>query len=184
MSDDARGRLMVATINCAVNHNARAGSAARYPGMNDRLVDVLRKHAAGIIQMPCPERVVIDLPRTRGEGVTIREAMETPERLELCRKLAVAAADEIEEFGANGYTVAAILGGDVKSPGCAVPADTTAEEDRAAGHEWGVFTGMLREELAGRGIEIPIRGIRDSAEETLRADLEWLDARLAGARAG
>lgn len=179
MSDDARGHLMVAAINCALNHNARAEGAARYPGMNDRLVDVLRGHGAGVIQMPCPERAVIDLPRTRADGVTIRKAMETPERLELCRRLVATVVDEIEEFRDNGHTVAAVLGGDVKSPGCAVPADTTDDADRAAGTEWGIFTGMLRAELERRGLEIPIRGIRDSAPETLRRDLDWLDARLA-----
>lgn len=182
MAEDRRGRLIVAAINCAVNHNARARGAARYPGMNDRLVDVLRKHGAGVIQMPCPERVVIDLPRGRGEGIGIREAMETPERLERCRQLASEVIDELQEFREDDCQVVAILGGDVGSPGCAVPADTTTEEQRRRGAEWGVFTGMLREELERRGMDIPIRGLRDSAGETLQADLDWLDALLAQAR--
>ncbi len=74
--------------------------------------------------------------------------------------------------------VPAILGGDVKSPGCAGPADTTDEATRAAGHQWGIFTGMLKTELEKQGLEIYIRGIRNSAEETLRADLAWPEQRF------
>jgi predicted secreted protein len=178
MFKDNRSGTVVVVLNCVINHNARAMGAARCPGINTDLLKVLTDHGAGIIQMPCPERIVIDLPRTRSEGTDIRTAMDTPERLAHCQQLVMGVVAEIKEFLACGYKVPAILGGDVKSPGCAVPADTTDQATRDAGHQWGIFTGMLKTELEKQGLEIPIRGIRDSAEKTLRADLAWLEERL------
>ena len=106
MTDDQRSRKMVAVINCVLNHNARARGAARYPGMNRQVVDVLRKHEVGVIQMPCPEMVCLGLPRTREPEVSIRDILDTPEGRSCCQKLSVSVVDTIEEFRRNGYTVA------------------------------------------------------------------------------
>jgi len=174
MSEDRRSKRMVAVINCALNHNARAARVARYPGMNTELVDVLVKHGAGVIQMPCPEMVFMGLPRGDEGDPPILEVLDTPEGRACCQQLAGPVVDSFEEYRRNGYEVLAILGGDVKSPGCAVPYPLT--DDPAA---WGVFMKALKQEMARRGIDIPIRGLRDSAPETLAEDLRWLEARLA-----
>ena len=68
----------------------------------------------------------------------------------------------------------AILGGDVKSPGCAVH----IADDGTVLNESGMFSQTLLAELRQREIEIPIRGIRDSSEDTLAEDLEWLEQLL------
>jgi len=180
MSDDARSMRMVAVINCVLNHNARAKGAARYSGMNDEVVDILRKHEVGVIQMPCPEMVCLGLPRTREPGVSIRDVLDTPEGRSCCEKLSASVVDTIQEFRRNGYTVAAVLGGDVGSPGCAVPAPSAADAAHTPGSGLGVFTKALLEELRRRDIQIPMRGIRDSARETMLEDIEWLDNTLAG----
>ena len=180
MSDDRRSKRMVAVINCVVNHNARAEGAAKYPGINHDVVDVLRKHEVGVIQMPCPEMVCLGLPRTREPGVSIRDIMDTPEGRSCCRKLSVSVVDAIEEFRRNGYTVAAVLGGDVGSPGCAVPFPPPEDGAQVPGSGLGAFTKALLDELRRRDIRVPIRGIRDSARETMLEDIEWLDGVLAG----
>jgi len=179
VSNDLRSKRMVAVINCVINHNARAETAARYPGMNDEVVDILRKHEVGVIQMPCPEMAFMGLPRTTPPDLTIRDVLDTPEGRARCEALSASVVDTIEEFRRNGYSVLAILGGDVDSPGCAVPAPSKWVGGKAPEGGWGVFTKALLSELHRRGIRIPIRGIRDSARETLDEDLEWLDETLA-----
>ena len=178
MYNDARSKKMVAVINCILNHNARDDSWAKYPGINYEVVDILKKHGVGIIQMPCPEMTVLGLPRTREPGTSILTALDTPEGRARCEELSTFVVDEIEEYIRNGFKVIAILGGDVESPGCAVPAHKTAMKPEEKEH-FGVFIGVLLENLRKRGIEIPIRGIRDSARATLDEDLQWLDETLA-----
>ena len=167
-------------INCVLNHSARAQGAARYPGINHDVVDVLRKHEVGVIQMPCPEMVCLGLPRTREPGLSIRDVLDTPEGRSCCEKLSASVVDAIEEFRRHGCTVAAILGGDVGSPGCAVPFPPPEEGAHPPASRLGVFTKALLDELRSRDIQIPIRGIRDSARETMLEDIEWLENTLGG----
>ncbi|MCK4276676.1 MAG: hypothetical protein KAX78_09185 [Phycisphaerae bacterium] len=180
MSDDLRSRKMVAVINCVLNHNARVPGSAKYPGMNHDVVDVLRKHEVGVIQMPCPEMVFLGLSRMKELGVPVRDRMNTPEGRSRCEELSVSVVDTIEEYLRNGYTVAAVLGGNEGSPGCAVPPPPTEDGGQTSGHGFGVFTQALLDELRRRNIQIPIRAIRDEARETMLADIEWLDHTLAG----
>ena len=170
---------MVAVINCVINHNARAGGAAVYSGINHHVLDILEKHGVGIIQMPCPEMVCLGLLRNREEGVSIRDIMDTPTGRSCCAKLSVSVVDTIDEYRRNGYIVAALLGGDVLSPGCAVPYPFPEEGEAIDNKRYGVFIKALLDELYKRDIKIPIRGIRDSSHETMNEDLEWLDGILA-----
>ena len=166
---------MVALINCVINHNARDPGAAQYAGMNHDVVEVLQKHDAGIIQMPCPEMSCLGLHRTRRPDESILDVLDTPEGRSCCGKLSASVADTIEEFRRNGYTVAALLGGDTGSPGCAVPAPPISDDALSQGTGFGVFTKALLSELRSRDVQIPIRGVRDSNEEALQTDLAWLD---------
>ena len=150
MSDDRRSKRMVAVINCVINHNARAETAARYPGMNDEVVDILRKHEVGVMQMPCPEMTFMGLPRTTPSGLTIRDVLDTPEGRSRCEALSITVADTIQEFLCNEYAVVAILGGDVDSPGCAVPAPIKSVGGKMPEGGWGVFTKALLIELRKR----------------------------------
>ena len=180
MKSDRRSRKMVAVINCVSNHNARAQGAAMYPGINHEVVDMLRKHDVGVIQVPCPEMACLGLQRTRQPGVSIRDALDTPAGRSCCEELSISVADTIEEFQSNGYTVAAVLGGDVKSPGCAVPFPPPEDGVDMPRSSCGVFMKGLFDELHRRGIQIPIRGIRDSARKTMMEDIDWPDRTLAG----
>jgi predicted secreted protein len=179
MEDDRRSKKMVAVIHCVINHNARDEGWAMYPGINHEVIDILEKHGAGVIQMPCPEMSALGLPRTRPVGDSILKALDTPQGRSHCQELAHSVAETIAEFQRNGYKVAAILGGDVESPGCAVPAATGAASIHEQRGGFGIFTKALMDELAVMEIQIPIRGIRDSARETLMEDLQWLDKTLA-----
>ena len=175
MYRDRRSKRMVAVINCVLNQNARAPDCAVFPGMNVQVVDVLKKHGVGIIQMPCPEMTCLDLPRSTPEGSSIRDALDTLKGRECCRQLSVSVVDQIQEFMENGFKVFAILGGDVGSPGCAVHLSTGDETNQEILEGSGVFIKELYAELAKRNIEIPFRGIRDSNTNELAEDISWID---------
>lgn len=170
MSDDKRSMKMVALINCVINHNARDATWAKYPGINIDVIEVLNKHGYGIMQMPCPEMDFLGHARKRKDEESILDVLDTNKGRPHCAKLAVKVVDDIVEYRANGYTVAAVLGGDVESPGCAVPAPGKQKTGK-----WGVFLGAIKDELHRRNIKIPIRGLRDSTKETLQEDLTWLE---------
>jgi len=91
-----------------------------------------------------------------------------------CRKVAVEMANRVQDYMKNGYRPLAVLGGNPKSPGCAVhhQGDGLAENS-------GVFIQEFFAELRGRGIGIPFRGIRDYGPEPLAEDHRWLEELLA-----
>jgi hypothetical protein len=91
-----------------------------------------------------------------------------------CGKLAALTADRIEDYIANGYRPLAVLGGNPKSPGCAVH----HEGDGLAANS-GAFMLALHEELRRRDIHLPFRGVRDYAPEPLAEDHAWLEDLLA-----
>lgn len=173
MYRDKRSKMVVGAINCILNQNASAPNAAVYPGMNSMIIRILEKRGIGVLQMPCPEMICIDLPRSRPEGSSIRDVLDTPKGRRCCRQLSIRVAEQIQEFVENGFEVLAILGGDVDSPGCAVHLSEDDEKELLEGS--GVFMEELYAELAERNIEIPFRGIRDSDPHKLAEDVEWLE---------
>jgi hypothetical protein len=62
---DARGRRVVLVPHWALNQNSRvAGAAVRLAAM-ENLIAGLLQHNIGIIQMPCPELILLGLGRAR-----------------------------------------------------------------------------------------------------------------------
>jgi predicted secreted protein len=167
---DPRGRRIVAVIECILNQNARDRGAATFAALNWDVVRLCRDHAVGIVQLPCPEREFLGLERARPPGVSIREALDSAEGRLCCRRLSVRAADSLEQHLRGGDRLVAVLGGNPESPGCAV-------HDALPGllPESGVLMRELRCELAGRGIDVPFRGIRDADPALLAEDLAWLE---------
>ena len=179
MNKDKRSKKIVAVLHCLINHNARDLGAAKYSGINNDVLDVLKRHNVGLLQMPCPEMDYLGLARTRAASLSIRDALDTPDGRARCQELARSVADAIEEYRRYGCSVLAVLGGDVESPGCAIPPPTKDNKD-ISGTDYGVFTKALHDELEQRDIHIPFRGVRDSARKTLQEDIEWLDNFLSG----
>jgi predicted secreted protein len=167
---DVAGRRVVALIECHLNQNARDPGAARYPAVNDALLDLLRGHEVGLLQIPCPEMFCLGLPRERPAGTSIRENLEPGK----ARYLAAQVADRIEEYVRHGRKVVAILGGDIQSPGCAVHVTGSGLDPERSG----IFMLALHEVLESRGIDVPFRGIRESDPDTFAADLAWIDTTL------
>lgn len=166
---DDRGRRLVAVIDCILNQNARDRGAARFPAMNFELLRLCHEHRVGVIQMPCPEIAALGFNRERKSGETIRAALDTEAGRRCCAQIASGAADRIESYVAQNYQLLAILGGNPRSPGCAVHGD----EDGLLVNS-GVFMKALQAELRKRNLETPFKGMRDSDPELLAQDLQWL----------
>ena len=70
---DCRSMKVVLVPHCALNQNSRLARCAELPAGVEELVAGLLKRNIGIIQMPCPELMLIALDR---EHVQIRSALE------------------------------------------------------------------------------------------------------------
>jgi predicted secreted protein len=165
---DIRGRRFVAVIDCVLNQNVRDSGAARFPAMNLELIQLCHAHHVGIVQMPCPEIAALGFKRARLPGQSIRDALDTEAGRRRCAALAVEVSERVETCLAAGYELLAILGGNPRSPGCAVHAG-----DHGLSCDAGVFMQALETELRKRNHAPTFRGIRDHDPELLRQDLQW-----------
>lgn len=135
-------------------------------------MDLLADQQVGMVQIACPEIACLSFSRQRVAGQSLREALEAPGPAACCTKLAMATADRIQSYMDQGYEVLAVLGGNQRSPGCAVRAARNASSRLANGS--GTLMKALAIELAQRGLRIPFRGIHDADPKSLKDDLGWL----------
>jgi len=143
MIQDKRSRKIVVVAHCILNQNSRVLGIAYYPGMVNKIFDVLRKYEVGVIQMPCPELTYAGLLRVS----QTKEQYDTPAFRRHCRQIAAGIADQIEEYLKNDFKVSAILGVD-GSPTCGVDETST-----------GIFIEELQSELKERKVAVPMRGV-------------------------
>jgi len=156
MNQDKRGRKIVVVAHCILNQNSRVQGIAYYPGMINEIVDVIRKHEVGIIQMPCPELTYAGLLRPS----QTREQYDTPAYRRHCRQIASSTADQIQEYGRNGFKVLAILGVE-GSPTCGIEADL------------GILMEELQSQLKKRKVEAPpMKNVRHTYASQ---DALWLE---------
>ena len=156
-------------IECIFNQNARDAGAANFPAINWPILSLCNEYNAGILEMPCPEISFLGSERKRQPGQSIRDALDTCEGRSCCRKISIDIADRIEDYTEQGYQILAILGGNPKSPGCAIHCENSNLLANS-----GVFMKELQHELRKRRIEIPFKGIRDSDPEMFAKDIEWV----------
>ena len=166
---DNRSTRLVAVIECIMNQNARDAGVATFPAINWPILSLCNEYNVGLIQMPCPEISFLGSERKRQPGQSIREALDTCEGRNCCRKISIDIVDRIEDYTNQGYQILSILGGNPKSPGCAIHC-----EDGNLLPNSGVFMKELQGELNKRCIEIPFKGIRDSDPELFAQDIEWV----------
>ncbi|MBE0511797.1 DUF523 domain-containing protein [Candidatus Bathyarchaeota archaeon] len=161
MIQDKRSRKIVVVAHCVLNQNSRVQGIAYYAGMINEIVDVIRKHEVGIIQMPCPELTYAGLLRPS----QTKEQYDTPAFRRHCRQIASSTADQVEEYVRNGFKVLVILGVE-DSPTCGV------EETSFREANLGILMEELQSELKKRKAEVPMKGIkRTYASE----DALWLE---------
>jgi len=163
---DPRSRKVIFVAHCVLNQNARILDAADFPAMFEPLVEALRKHNIGIIQLPCPELRVLGLSRR-----TVREGLETPEGQAHLKLLIAELIYVIKEYQFQGFHVVGILGKN-GSPSCGV---TRTYLDGRQQDGQGVFIRLLRETLAAEGLDIDIMGVADHEQEKA---IEWVLERI------
>jgi predicted secreted protein len=166
---------VVAVIECIVNQNVRDAGAARSAALSWDALSLCHAYGVGLLVMPCPEIACLGPARQRAPGVSIGTALRADHGVQGCAALARAVADRIQASLDAGTAVLAVLGGNERSPGCAVH-ETTQSGALPAG----VFIEALQGELRRRGLAIPFRGLRDAAPALLAEDLDWLRALLNG----
>jgi predicted secreted protein len=167
--DDNRSQRLAVVIECILNQNARDAGAADFPALNRQILQLCDEYDVGILQIPCPEMKCLGFERKRRKGRSIRDVLDTQEGRGCCRKISVDIADRVQEYLNQGYAIVSILGGNPKSPGCAVHYDG----DKIAPQS-GVLIRELYDEFEKRRIEAPFRGIRDYDRELLAEDIEWV----------
>ncbi|MBN1378879.1 MAG: hypothetical protein JXA04_06555 [Gammaproteobacteria bacterium] len=168
-ADDSRSRRLVVVIECILNQNARDLGAANFPAVCQPILSLCNEYDVGIIQIPCPEIRFLGFERMRQEGQSIRDALDTCAGRDCCRKISVEIVNRIESYLDQGYQLLSILGGNPRSPGCAVHSENGTLLPSS-----GVLMKELQNELRQRGVEIPFRGIRDYNSKMFAQDIEWL----------
>lgn len=172
---DVRGGRFVAVIDCVLNQNVRDQGAANCPAMNFEFLRLCHENGIGIMQMPCPEIAALGFKRQRPPGTSIRQALDTPAGRLVCAELAASVVRRIVELSEQGFTPLAVLGGNPRSPGCAVH-----QEASVLHAESGIFMQALQTELRRYGLDLPFRGLRDASPDWLAEDLQWF-RQLSGA---
>ena len=164
--DRIRSRKVVYAAHCMLNQNARITTAADFPAMFEPLVDWLKAHNIGIVQMPCPELRVLGLGR-----VTVREGLETAEGHKHLHELIDDLIFEIKEYQFQAFDVVGILGKQ-GSPSCGVT-QTWLDERQQEGV--GVFIRLFRERLDREGLDVEILGVADHKQQEA---IDWLAQRI------
>jgi len=172
-SKDGRSRKVLFVAHCALNQNARHVDCADFPALMKPLLAAVAEREIGIVQLPCPELMVLGMGRDRDVPPldTIREALELPDAEPRLRRLIDQVVYQLEEYRFQGFTVLGILGKN-GSPSCGV--ETTSFK-QGFGPGEGIFFRMLAETLKEKGLPIPIKGIDDHRQEET---MKWLDERL------
>ncbi len=151
-------------VHCVLNQNSRVSGLAQYHAVIDEVVDLLRKHDVGFLQMPCPELTFAGAQRPR----RTREEYDAPDYRRHCRQIVASTVKQVGEFIQEGVRVLAALGIG-NSPSCGV-GDSVEET--------GILMEELLHELKKRRLDIPVHAINTSK---ITADMIWLEEVLRAA---
>jgi len=170
---DCRSMKVVLVSHCHLNQNARLWKCAECPASCRELVAGLLEREIGIVQMPCPELMVLGLNRGH---IAIRSGLESIPAREALRKLGEALAFQIRQYRDCGVRVLGVLGKN-GSPACGVEKTSRSDGQGPIDGE-GVFIQELKAELRRAGCEVPVAGTMDDAQEAALAVVDgWLQDR-------
>lgn len=63
MVEDKRSKKVALVAHCLLNQNAKVNGFAFFPAMIIEIIELLKKHNYGILQLPCPETIYAGLHR-------------------------------------------------------------------------------------------------------------------------
>ncbi len=172
---DRRSRRVVFLAHCVVNQNARMHDCANHAAAVQPIVDWCLDRGLGIVQLPCPELLVVGLGRDRDDPPQeyLEAVLRKPQCREPIRKLAETVVYQVKEYRFQGFEVLAVVGSD-GSPSCGVDRTAFPDAENRFGPGQGVFIAELRELLRQEGLELPFKGMDDLHPEETVAWLERL----------
>ncbi len=147
--------------HCLLNQNTKPYLRARYPGIVDPVLDVVRRRGYALFQLPCPEVGFAGLNRFS----QVIEQYDTAAYRRHCRTLAATVADQIDRYPGHGFRL--VLLGIDGSPSCGVDITGTNPDWKGypgsapigaaypIGEGSGVFIQELKAELKAREMEFP-----------------------------
>lgn len=166
---DGRGGKLILVAHCVLNQNARDAGTAESPATMKLILAALAANDIGIIQLPCPELMVLGLGRQRATPplATIRERLQLPDSQVRLGRLVEQVVYQIREYRAQGFRILGILGKN-GSPTCGVRVGTLCK-DRGARE--GIFIHLLKQRLHAEGLDVAIHGIDEDCQQ--RA-IDWV----------
>ena len=165
MFEDKRSKKVILLSHCILNQNAKVDRCAHYPGAVQEIVEIIIHSGMGIVQMPCPELLLMGLdrqvdranqPTIEAEDTRIAVKMSDEDGKSLCEEIAINLVYQIEEYRKNGFEVAGLIGIN-GSPTCGV--EQTWFDDREQ-NAYGALIQALDEKLKRIGVTIPMIGIK------------------------
>ncbi|HBM14812.1 MAG TPA: hypothetical protein DD381_00450 [Lentisphaeria bacterium] len=176
MFNDKRGKRIIILAHCILNQNTKLDRLVTcYPGAITEIAELCIKSGAGIVQMPCPELLLMGIdrqcksgthPSIESEKDRVSLKMNDAEGKKFCESLAENMILQIEEYQKNDFKVLGIVGVN-KSPTCGVET-TWSDGQKRKGR--GVFLDILSTHLNNKKIKIPIIGIKtEEPEKALEA---------------
>jgi predicted secreted protein len=115
MITDKRSGKIVVVSHCILNVHSLEDNLAIYPGMEQEVVELLKKKGVGIYQIPCPEIYLGGIFRK----ALPKEAYEHPKIRKAYRELAGKTAQTLGSYTKKGYRISAVLGAEA-SPTCGI----------------------------------------------------------------
>ncbi|HLA41656.1 MAG TPA: hypothetical protein VJ417_16755 [Candidatus Glassbacteria bacterium] len=170
---DRRSRWVVFLAHCLANMNARMHLCANvFPACVKPVIQLCLEREVGIVQMPCPELMVVGLGRDRDEPEVeyLRQALEQPIAVERIRKLAEQVVFQMQEYRFQGFRMIAVVGSD-GSPSCGVDQTAWPDPARRFAEGQGVFVRELKDLMKQAGIDLPFKGLEDDKAD---ATVAWL----------
>lgn len=173
MKDD-RSRRIILVAHCLLNQNSKVAGLASYRGVVTPLISILVDAGVGIVQLPCPELVL--LGPLRPVGTDTVEQYDTPEYRATCLGIARRTAATAVSYEEAGYKIVCVLGVE-GSPSCSVSRvpHLLAEHRSELQPGTGIFIQALNDQLSSSGLNIPLLGLPESEEA---GDLRSALARL------
>ena len=112
-------KKIVFVVHCIINTNVMIQdltTVKKYPGNINDVVRVLINNKIGVVQLPCPEKIIFGLKRRRATKTSF---LKNPKFIKVCEKIANNIIQEIKTYQKEGFEVAFILG-KRGSPSCGV----------------------------------------------------------------
>lgn len=172
-----RSRKMVIISHCLLNMNAKVEGLALEKGCAKKLIYYLIENDYGVIQLPCAE---LDMCGIKRWG-QVKNQLDHPHFRNRCKELLQPIVYQIENYLANEYRIAAVIGVD-GSPTCGVNRTCIGEWYGEIGEQYhtmekgatcrmteeaGVMMEVLREMLESRGINIPFMAVDEESVDCI-----------------